>query len=134
MARFIIDYIHMREGKFKQEAIPDTVLHLNFVSYIMLLMDAWIVDESEAEAILRRGAEIFSKLAKKYGRKGVKKFIKNLVNARKTRRERKAKISGRKVRFKPVIGGVLAIDSDGAQYFSKDDIYSVAIVVAELEK
>ena len=97
-------------------------------------MDAWIVDESEVKVILRRGTEIFSKLAKKYDRKGVKKFIKNLVNARKTRKERKAKINGKRVKFKPVIGGVLAIDSDGAQYFSKDDIYSVAIVVAELEK
>ena len=97
-------------------------------------MDTWIVDEAEAEIILRKGTEILSRLIKKYGRKGAKKFVKALVDTRKTRKKRRTKIDGKKIKFKPVIGGILATDNDGAQYFSEDEIYSVALVIAELEK
>jgi len=95
-------------------------------------MSEGLDDVVDVDLVLRRGSEILGRLLKKYGEKGTKKFVENLVKARKRRKTEKARISGKKIRFRPVAGGVLAVDRDGVQYCSEDDIYSVIAVMTKL--
>ncbi|MCD6235486.1 MAG: hypothetical protein J7J94_00600 [Thaumarchaeota archaeon] len=88
-------------------------------------------DEYEVERVLKRGSRLLDKLIQGYGREGAEKFVKVLMKTLRDGKERKARISGKKVRFRPVAGGILVITGSGVTFLTGEDVYSVVATIRE---